>query len=511
MSDETVPQDDESTVYDPVEGRVASEDGQLAIETTRYRLGVLLGEGGMASVVEAEDTRLGRNVAIKRLKPKLAGNAEIRDRFLDEARIMAGLAHPGAIAVHDIGRLADGQVFYAMEKVQGDTLRDLLDRRAPEAVANRHEILHLVDLFVRACETVAYAHTNGFIHRDLKPANIMVDRYGAVFVLDWGLAKKVGTPQAPFTSDRTQVGVVMGTPGYMSPEQTKNTAAADLQTDVFALGVTLYEILTDRRAFVGHSAEELLRDVLHNDPDPPRSRNLAAGRELSAICMKALSKDPQRRYANASELVEDLRYAREFRPVSAVKPRLVDHLLNAARRRPAVAAVLATLLSVGILLGAVMAGQARTRNRLMTSTFDLVENTQQRITDLQTRRDVVIQQKAVADPPDQTVIDHDIADLDARLLVQRFRLRGQLGALVGLTLDSPDPRALELARADTLKIARRLVGEDDNPWTARAFLETVIDSIENDNILAFDLGQVDEVRDLLAKAEVRVQAARENE
>ena len=236
----------------------------------RYKIGELIGEGGMAIVQEAEDTHLGRRVAIKTMRKEVAASPENCRRFVQEARIMAELAHPGTVPVHDAGVLESGERFYAMERVHGRTLSQILDSRNPLDLHDHGALLGLVDIFERVCQTLAYAHKRGIIHRDIKPANIMVDDFGALSVMDWGIAKRI-TRDKEQHPDHTRADVVIGTPGYMSPEQTRSLAGATEQTDVFALGVILYEILTFKLAFMGPSVAELTLDVLHHDPEPPRA------------------------------------------------------------------------------------------------------------------------------------------------------------------------------------------------------------------------------------------------
>jgi serine/threonine-protein kinase len=453
----------------------------------------------MATVFEAVDTRLGRTVAVKAIKAELMENPELRDRFLEEARIQATLAHPGAVPVFDSGTLDGGKLFYAMNRVQGKTLRDLLRERSPGELGERHALLRLVDIFSRVCQTVAYAHSHDVIHRDLKPGNVMVDDFDAVFVMDWGLAKRLQR-DGSFDDSRTRTGVVMGTPGFMSPEQARGLAdASDCQTDVFALGVILYRILTGRPPFKGASHEATVKEVLFHDPAPPLRLNRRAGRELSAICMKALAKDPRKRYADAGELADDIRRYREFRPVSAIRPRLVDRLAKWVRRRPVAASVLATLLLVAVGLAGYLGVQAHTERRLLGYGFERVDALRSEIDRIEAEIEDVRGQLAAAAPADRRRLVQRLAELEAQGTVKHWDLRGVLMAIIGRTIYSPDERALVLARQQTLRLIDVLLEHDDH-LTAREFIEATLAQADDRNVLRFDPGQIQHMRELLVIA-----------
>ncbi len=235
----------------------------------RYLIGETLGEGGMAVVYQATDIELQRPVAVKRLRTEYAVQKEIRQRFFAEAEILAGLDHPGTTPVFGAGQLPDGDPFYAMKKVHGQTLFELLEERSEDDLRDRGNRAHFIEIFIRACQAVAAAHDQGVIHRDLKPANIMVDDLGVVYVMDWGLAKRLVEDEDGDQSDpqRTRLGAVMGTPAYMSPEQASgHGATSDRQTDVFSLGVMLYEILTGVNPVRGTTAVESMKGVMYHEP-----------------------------------------------------------------------------------------------------------------------------------------------------------------------------------------------------------------------------------------------------
>ena len=466
----------------------------------RYRLGEQIGQGGMATVFEATDTRLDRTVAVKAIKPELMRSADLRDRFLAEARIQAALAHPGAVPVYDSGTLDAGKLFYAMERVQGVTLRDLLRRRGPSELGERHALLRLVDIFGRVCQTMAYAHSHAVIHRDLKPGNVMVDDYDAVFVMDWGLAKRLRSDGGEDDS-RTQTGVVMGTPGFMSPEQARGLAdASDCQTDVFALGVILYQILTGKRPFQGASSEATAKEVLFHDPEPPVRINPRAGRELSAICMKALAKDPRRRYADAGELAEDIRRFREFRNVTAIRPRPIDLLLKWIQRRPVVAGVLGTLLMVALGLAGFFGVQSWTERRLLAGGFARADALQGAIHSIEAEVDGIrAQLEGEMAGGERESLTTRLRELDAEGTVNHWELRGVLMAIIGRTFSAPDDRALTQAREQTLRLIEILL-EDGEYLTARAFIDSTLQRADDGNVLRFSPDDVQRMRELLVVA-----------
>jgi tetratricopeptide (TPR) repeat protein len=271
-----------------VKSRIAellSQDSPPVI-SARYQLGDQIGQGASARVYRALDRDLGRVVALKLL------NGPAPDRFLREARTLARISHPNVIHVYDIG-CDDGQAYLVMELVEGPSFAELLARGSPDCVR----------ILERVARGVHYAHTQGIIHRDLKPANVMIDAAGEAKVVDFGLARVTGA------SRLTRSGAVLGTPGYMAPEQLGAAPGqVDARTDVYALGAMLYEILSGAPPFRGESLPEIYHRILNQDP-PPVARHVP--RDLRLVCLKALQKDPRNRYSTAEEFADDLaRYAR---------------------------------------------------------------------------------------------------------------------------------------------------------------------------------------------------------
>lgn len=290
-----------------------------------------LAEGGTAVLEVCLDRNLYRRVVIKRLHPHLRDSEMERRRFLREARVTAKIAHPGTVPVYEIGRDGEGALYFTMKKLDGRDLRSILNDLAAKDRATEAEFPMpiLVDVLISACQTVAYAHTEGVIHRDLKPANILAGAFGEVTVLDWGLAKVYGEKPPPGVEPlpaqdavqvemkadtgtpmgMTQPGRRYGTPLYMSPEQATADPDLDERSDVYNLGSILYEILTLKNLVYGQSVEEVLEQVLHR-PTPRPFDEAPAGRvvppELEAICLKCLHKDPADRYDDVRSLADDL-------------------------------------------------------------------------------------------------------------------------------------------------------------------------------------------------------------
>lgn len=271
---------------------------------SHYHILEKLGAGGMGEVYAAEDTLLARQVAIK--FPSLReSERDTSGRFLIEARAASRLNHPNIAHVYDYGESDDGRPFLVMELVRGTDLRERL-KHGPLSPARSLEITGSV------LQALCEAHRNGLIHRDIKPANVMITEAGAVKVLDFGLAKEIRAAPTGRLSEAATVpmglsvaGVVRGTPQYMSPEQARG-GILDRRTDLFSTGLLLYECLTGDSAFPGGTPHEILNNILHTEPPPPSSRAAGVPAALDRITSKALSKDPERRYQSAEEMLRDV-------------------------------------------------------------------------------------------------------------------------------------------------------------------------------------------------------------
>lgn len=329
--------------------RNADESSLPAFETcTRYSLGERIGQGGMAFVYAAYDRNLDRTVAVKTLRPEMAADRSVCERFVYEAMLLGDMDHPGMVPIFEIGTHQEAGLFYSMKRIKGHTFRQMLDTREGNRL-DRREIAGLLTIFGKVCQTVAYAHSRGIVHRDIKPENIMVDEYGIVLVLDWGLSKKIDEHEESQGITATQTGIIKGTPAYMSPEQAEGrTHEIDFRTDVFSLGIILYEILSGQLPFPGKTRTEVLLQIAHHQPPSPRKKNRRANRVLAAICMKALQKDPAKRYATAREFSADLERYSRGEDTSAYAPKFWERLVSWAERRPAIATALAIFLSLAL-------------------------------------------------------------------------------------------------------------------------------------------------------------------
>jgi eukaryotic-like serine/threonine-protein kinase len=286
----------------------------------RYTLACLHATGGIGRIWVARDNQLGRDVALKELRPERAGNAVLGERFLREAQITGQLEHPGIVPVYELSRRPDDdQPFYTMRLIKGRTLTESVRDYHQERYRGRADslkLLALLNAFVSVCNTVAYAHSRGVIHRDLKGHNVVLGDFGEVVILDWGLAKLVGRaedePEAPAVvfkssgsseANLTMQGQALGTPSYMAPEQaTGRVDLIDPRTDVYGLGAILYEILTGQPPFTGPEIRDVLRRVQEEQPFPPVQLNPEAPPALEVVCLHALAKKRSDRYASASEL-----------------------------------------------------------------------------------------------------------------------------------------------------------------------------------------------------------------
>lgn len=307
-------------------------------EFGKFRIHAEIGRGGMGVVFRATQTDLKRDVAIKVIRShQLAGPEELR-RFRVEARAAARLHHPHIVAIHEIGEI-EGLSYFAMDYVEGETLAERLSRGVlkPEDAAQ---------LLAEIADAVHYLHSQHVLHRDLKPSNILLDGEGKPFVTDFGLARIFGDE-----SQQTRSGAIIGTPSYMSPEQASGrNKLISPATDVYSLGVLLYEMLTGRPPFREENPLDTLVQVIEGEPLLPRQIRKEIPRALERICLKCLEKEPEKRYPTAAALADDLRNFLTGEVVSASSPQWRSRLRRWTRRYPATACRLGGILAVLAIL-----------------------------------------------------------------------------------------------------------------------------------------------------------------
>jgi serine/threonine protein kinase/sugar lactone lactonase YvrE len=388
-----------------------------------------LGAGGMGEVYRANDARLSREVAIKVLPSRIAGDEGFLGRFEREAKAVAALSHPGILAIFDFGT-HDGLAYAVTELLEGETLRA---RLASGALPARKA----VDLAVQIARGLAAAHDKGIVHRDLKPENLFVTRDGRVKILDFGLARSTEAPtaanatQTPTRVELTSPGAVLGTVGYMSPEQVRG-AAADARSDIFSLGCVLHEMLTGKRAFDKDTPAETMTAILHEDPAPPPAGSAPVSGPLRAILDRCLEKDPGERFRSAHDLAIALESA--MSASSASSPDTTRGSAPAPRgiRGGPMWAAAAALLLLGAAIPYLLhrLGPAKVPSSPRSLSFQPI--TFQQI----------------------TIFRAQFAP-DGRTIVFSAALSGNTPELFTVSLDFPEPRSLDLPGTQFLSVSRK--------------------------------------------------------
>ncbi len=339
----------------------------------RYTLTRLHARGGIGRVWLARDADLGREVALKEVRPERVENPRVWARFLLEAKITGQLEHPAIVPVYELGKRPDDQrPFYTMRFIRGRTLSEAVQayHRRKKGEAGPLDLRTLLGAFIAVCNAVGYAHSRGVIHRDLKGQNVVLGDFGEVILLDWGLAKILPRETGPRSAGETRAedsllpqmavgpeaepeatmqGQVLGTPAYMAPEQAEGRLdLIDVRTDIYGLGALLYEILAGQPPFTGPDTQEVLQRVIHAAPVPPRELAADAPPALQAVCLKALAKRPADRYPSARALAHEVEHWLADEPVAAYPERLPTRLARWGRRHKALVAGAAALLVTAV-------------------------------------------------------------------------------------------------------------------------------------------------------------------
>ncbi|RMD63101.1 serine/threonine protein kinase, partial [Candidatus Parcubacteria bacterium] len=259
---------------------------------SHYKILEKLGEGGMGLVYKARDTKLDRFVALKFLPPYLRQDEENKKRFIQEAKAASALDHPNICTIYQISETEDGQIFIAMACYEGQSLRDRIEKGSLP-------IDEVLEIAIQIAAGLAKAHSKNIFHRDIKPANVIITNDEVVKIVDFGLAKLSGKTQF------TKAGTTLGTVAYMSPEQTRGIAV-DHRTDIWALGAVIYEMLTGRQPFAGDYEQAVIYSIMNEEPEPPTAQRTGVPKELERIVLKALAKEPDKRYRSVQEMLAEL-------------------------------------------------------------------------------------------------------------------------------------------------------------------------------------------------------------
>ncbi len=320
---ETIASNDENP--DPTAGLTF---GLSTGDSQRFRILRPHARGGLGAVFVALDSELNREVALKQILERHADDVVSRQRFVAEAEITGGLEHPGVVPVYSLGTYGDGRPYYAMRFIKGESLKEAIEQFHASRGSRELELRKLLRRFLDVCNAIDYAHSRGVLHRDIKPANIIVGKHGETLVVDWGLAKAIGRADpsageqtiAPSSSGSSETlpGSTLGTPAYMSPEQSRG----DLDrlgpwSDVYSLGATFYCILTGKPPFEGEDVRAILRAVQEGHFPPPSQLDPSLDKALEAICLNAMATKPEDRYATPKALADDLERWMADEPVAA--------------------------------------------------------------------------------------------------------------------------------------------------------------------------------------------------
>lgn len=396
-----IPDPDYSTLRSDLAGTGPTLPDSEALDPTVSRFPSLLrfrvlrehAKGGLGKVSVAEDLELHREVAFKEIQQRFADDTEARSRFLLEAEITGSLEHPGIVPVYGLGTHPDGRPYYAMRFIRGNSLQQAIDAffdaeaGVLDSSTKQVEFRKLLRRFIDVCNAMDYAHSRGIIHRDLKPGNVMLGDYGETLVVDWGIAKSIKVRGSLFRSalerlpqltmaegSQTMMGVAIGTPQFMSPEQAEGKLnELGPASDIYSLGATLYCLLTGMPAFTSRKLLEIMQQVKSGTFPPPIENNPSLPKALNAICLKAMDRTPALRYASAKELAGDIESWLADEPVIAYSENQWERLSrwvrrNQARAQAAVVAVI--VIAIVSVISAILIDQSRRAEALALSRLE---------------------------------------------------------------------------------------------------------------------------------------------
>ncbi|MFH1228530.1 MAG: tetratricopeptide repeat protein [Planctomycetota bacterium] len=317
----------------------------------RYQIEEKLGQGGMGAVYLALDQSLNRRVALKVIT---SDDKESLERFQREAQAIAKLKHPNIIQVYDVG-LIKKQHYFTMEYIEGTTLEKVAESK------KKPDIRNVVNIIRQIASALDYAHSQNLIHRDIKPANILIDKNGSAYLTDFGIAKQL----TGLDRKLTVTGTTVGTPEYMSPEQTQgNDKEIDRRSDIFSLGATLYHCITGRLPFEAKQIYEMLSNIIHNDPPYPTAISRGVSKDLETICLKCLEKDRTKRYQTAGELADDLERYLSGEPILAKRTMYVTKLWYKAKKNKTTYGSIAAALLLLIIFSAYFTARSVRQEKL---------------------------------------------------------------------------------------------------------------------------------------------------
>ncbi len=472
--------------------------GTATADARRFRILRPHARGGLGEVFVALDRELNREVALKQILDHHADETSSRHRFLLEAEITGGLEHPGIVPVYSLGTHDGGRPYYAMRFIQGDSLKDAIERfHAGTEDRAGLELRRLLRRFLDVCNAIEYAHSRGVLHRDIKPSNIIVGRHGETLLVDWGLAKATGrvepgtdsgerllVPSSASGSAETLPGSALGTPAYMSPEQ----AAGELEklgprSDVYSLGATLYCLLTGKPPYEGDTLEIIAR-VRRGEFAPPRAVNPSIDRALEAICLKAMAMRPEVRYPSGRALADDIERWMADESVTAWREPWTRTLIRwLTRHRTGVTGAAAAVLAGVVGLSAVLAVQAAANTRLSASLAHETrvskalttanEELSRSKSAVQARYDLAVEaiktfHTGVSE--DFLLKQDQFKELRDRLLTSAADFYARLSALLGEEADVASRRALVQSNYELAELTGKVGRNEDALATHRAVL-----------------------------------------